>query len=147
MLPPAPLVADPVRRVIIPLLPSVVALPDVSDNDPDTPFEPAFALRTLKAPLDVARPYPVISEIAPPVTAVASPLVTVTRPPAVSFPLPTIMLTLPAAPFVAEPVRRVIFPLLPLLVVPDVNESELDTDKSPPFAVRTLKAPLDVALP
>jgi hypothetical protein len=54
---------------------------------------------------------------------------------------------LPAVPSVADPDRRVIWPLLPSLVVPDVKERELDVEFAPPFAVRTLKAPLDLARP
>jgi hypothetical protein len=87
-------------------------------------------------------------EMAPPVEFVDSPALTVRRPPADSLPLPTIMLTLPAEPFVAEPVRKVIIPELPLLVVvPEVMESDPDTPSCPAFAERTLKAPLDVARP
>ena len=40
-------------------------------------------------PLDVALPYPVIIDTAPPVFAVASPALIATRPPAEIFPLPT----------------------------------------------------------
>jgi hypothetical protein len=65
----------------------------------------------------------------------------------VSLPLPTTTLTLPAAPFVADPVRKVICPLLPFVVDPDVSDSELDVPAAPAFAERTLNAPLDVARP
>jgi hypothetical protein len=54
-LPPVPFVAEPVRNVMLPLLPFVVD-PDVSDRDPDVPSWPLFAVRTLNAPLEVARP-------------------------------------------------------------------------------------------
>jgi hypothetical protein len=86
-------------------------------------------------------------EIAPPVTAVASPALIVIRPPAVSFPLPTTTLTLPPVPFVAEPVRNVTLPLLPFVDDPDVSDKDPEVAFCPPFAVRTLKAPLDVARP
>jgi hypothetical protein len=57
------------------------------------------------------------------------------------------MLTLPAVPFVAEPVRSVIWPLLPFVVEPEVRDNEPEVEFVPPLAVRTLKAPLDVARP
>ena len=79
--------------------------------------------------------------------SVLSPEFSDTLPPLDLLPLPTTILMLPAVPRVAEPERRVIWPLLPELVVPDVKESELDTEVSPPLAVRTLKAPLDFARP
>jgi hypothetical protein len=147
MLPAVPSVADPVRRVIIPLLPLVVVVPEVIDSDPETPDEPALADRTLKAPLDVARPYPVIRETDPPVTAVACPADTDTRPPEVTLPLPTTMLTLPAVPFVAEPVRSVIIPVLPFDAVPVVKDRDPETPPAPLSADRTLKTPLEFARP
>jgi hypothetical protein len=104
----------------------------------------------LKAPLDVAVPYPLIIETAPPVlseAAVLSPADTVMRPPVERFPLPITILTLPAVHLVAEPVRRVMFPLLPLVVEPEVSEREPETPSAPAFAERTLKAPLEVARP
>ena len=64
--PPAPLVAEPVRSVAMPLLPFDVQ-PDVSDSWPDTPAGPALAVRTLNTPLDVWLPYPVNKDTAPPV--------------------------------------------------------------------------------
>ena len=57
------------------------------------------------------------------------------------------MLTLPAVPSVADPVRSTIAPLLPVLLVPVVNESEPLTPPVPASAVRTLNAPLDEARP
>ena len=54
-LPPAPDVAEPVRSVIMPLLPFDV-VPEVNDKEPLVPFAPAMAVRTLNTPLDVARP-------------------------------------------------------------------------------------------
>jgi hypothetical protein len=47
----------------------------------------------------------------------------------------------------AEPVRRVIIPLLPLLLLPDENERDPETPLSPEFLVRILNDPLDVARP
>ena len=108
ILPPAPSVAEPVRSVIIPLGPPVTTLPVVKDRPPDTPAVPPSAVRILNTPLDVALPYPVIIDTAPPVFAVASPALIATRPPAEIAPLPTWTLTLPAVPSVAEPVRNVI---------------------------------------
>jgi hypothetical protein len=67
MLPAAPFDAEPVRNVIIPLVPFVVD-PDERESELDTPLTPAFAVRTLKVPLDDARPKPVNIETAPPVT-------------------------------------------------------------------------------
>jgi hypothetical protein len=55
MLPPVPDVADPVRREIIPLLPFDV-VPEVKEREPLVPSTPAFAVRTLKTPLEFARP-------------------------------------------------------------------------------------------
>jgi hypothetical protein len=57
------------------------------------------------------------------------------------------MLTLPPVPFVADPVLRVIMPLLPSDVVPEVKERDPDAPLVPPLAVRMLKTPLDFALP
>jgi hypothetical protein len=136
-----------VRKVIIPLLPFVVVVPDVREREPETPLEPALAERTLKAPLDVARPYPVIMETDPPVCEVLSPPTNAIRPPAVNLPLPTTMLTLPAAPLVADPLRRVICPLLPFVVTPEVKDKELDVPFAPALALRTLKAPLEFTRP
>jgi hypothetical protein len=79
-LPPVPFVADPVRNVIIPLLP-VEVVPDVKDSELDIPLTPASADFTLNAPLELVRPYPVIIEIEPPVASVLSPAFTATRPP------------------------------------------------------------------
>jgi hypothetical protein len=55
MLPPAPEIADPVRSVIIPLLP-LLELPEVNVRDPDIPLLPASAVLMLKTPLEVAVP-------------------------------------------------------------------------------------------
>ena len=148
MLPPVPNVAEPVRNVIIPLDPPVTVLPDENEREPLTPFEPELAVRMLKVPLDFARPYPVMIEIAPPVEdPVASPALTATRPPVELFPLPTTILMLPPAPEVAAPVRKVIMPLLPFDVVPEVKDNEPLTPLAPALAVRTLNTPLDVARP
>ena len=76
-----------------------------------------------------------------------APAVITTRPPVLKLPLPTTTLTLPDAPFVAEPVRRVIIPLLPFEVVPVVSDNDPLTPLAPAFAVRILKVPLDVAVP
>jgi hypothetical protein len=146
-LPAVPSVAEPVRIVIIPELPFVTVFPDVKDREPETPLPPASAVRMLNAPLDVARPYPVMREIDPPVILVLWPEDTATRPPAEILPLPTTMLMLPAAPSVADPVRKVIMPLLPAEVTPLVIEIEPEVPALPAFAVRTLKTPLDLARP
>ena len=63
--PDNPFVESPVNNVKLPLWPSV----------------PAFAVRILKAPLDVAVPKPETIDTAPPVFAVDSPALIVTRPP------------------------------------------------------------------
>jgi hypothetical protein len=101
----------------------------------------------LKEPLDVARPKPETMEIAPPVLSASSPALTVTRPPVVFEPTPTITLTLPAAPLPPVPVRNAIHPdkpfvesLVSIVIVPL-------WPFWPAFAVRMLKAPLDVAVP
>jgi hypothetical protein len=87
-------------------------------------------------------------EIEPPVAVdVASPALMAIRPPELNFPLPTTTLTLPATPLVADPVRNVIWPLLPLLVVPEVKDREPAVPAAPALAVRTLNAPLEVARP
>ena len=86
-------------------------------------------------------------ELPPPGTTVASPALIVIRPPAVNFPLPTTTLTLPPVPFVAEPVRNVMLPLLPSVDDPDVSDKDPEVAFCPPFAVRTLNAPLEVARP
>jgi hypothetical protein len=89
----------------------------------------------------------VIIEIEPPVSAVASPALTETRPPADNFPLPTTMLTLPPAPLVADPVRRVIIPLLaPVTTFPVIRERDPDAPDGA-SAVLMLNDPLDVAEP
>jgi len=49
-LPDTPVVAEPVRTTIDPLLPFVVT-PDFKDTAPLTPLVPASALRKLNAPL------------------------------------------------------------------------------------------------
>jgi hypothetical protein len=55
MLPPAPLIADPVLNVIIPLLP-LLELPEVNESEPETPLVPASAVLMLNTPLEFARP-------------------------------------------------------------------------------------------
>jgi hypothetical protein len=92
----------------MPLGPPVTTFPVVRDKPPDTPAVPPSAVRILKTPLDVALPYPVIIDTAPPVDAVASPALTTTRPPAAIVPLPTDTLMLPAMPRVALPDLSVI---------------------------------------
>ena len=72
MLPPAPLVATPVFNTMPPLLPLLV-VPERNERAPLTPFVPAFDVLTLNAPLEVARPYPVINDTMPPVPVVLSP--------------------------------------------------------------------------
>ena len=146
MLPPAPSVDEPVRRVIDALLPDD-DVPDVKESDPEAPPK-AFAVRTLNAPLDEVRPYPEIIEIVPPVMAsVLSPALTTMRPPTDTLPLPTITLIFPPAPSVDDPVLRKIDPLLPFDVVPDENDNDPLVPSTPVFAVRTLKTPLDAARP
>ena len=76
-----------------------------------------------------------------------APAVITTRPPVLELPLPTTTLTLPDAPFVAEPVRRVIIPLLPSDVTPEVKDREPEIPLSPESAVRTLNDPLEEAVP
>ena len=125
----------------------MTTFPVVRDKPPDTPVVPPSAVRMLKTPLDVALPYPVIIDTAPPVDAVASPALTTMRPPAEIDPLPTAMLTDPLVPLVASPVLNVITPLLPFDVVPDENDNDPLVPSAPEFAVRTLKTPLDAARP
>jgi hypothetical protein len=146
MLPLVPPVADPVRTTIEPLLP-LLAVPDFSVKLPLVPLLPAFAVRTVKAPLLVADPNPVTRDIEPPVTSVLSPELTTTRPPTYVSPLPTPMLILPLVPDVAEPVRSTIAPLLPLVAVPVFNERPPLTPDTPLSAVRTVNAPLLEVLP
>jgi hypothetical protein len=97
ILPPAPKIEEPVRSVIIPLLP-LLELPEVKDREPDTPSFPAAVVLMLNAPLDAARPYPVIIETAPPVDEVLSPAFKAILPPCAIDPSPTTMLMLPPAP-------------------------------------------------
>jgi hypothetical protein len=130
----------------MPLLP-LAAVPDVNDSCPDTPLVPASADRTLNTPLDVALPYPVSRDTAPPVLVVLSPAAATTRPPAADTPEPTTTLTDPPAPEVADPVRTVTMPELPTDVVPVTNCSAPLTPLAPASAVRTLNTPLDVARP
>ena len=115
MLPPVPNVEEPVRSVIMPLLPADV-VPDVKEREPLTPLSPEFADRILNTPLEDARPYPEIIDTAPPVTCVLCPAFSAKRPPVPVLALPTTTLTLPAVPSVAEPVRSVMLPLLAVLV-------------------------------
>ena len=103
ILPPAPRVDDPVRSEISPLVP-VDAVPEVKEREPLVPPAPDSAVRTLNAPLEVARPYPLIIESAPPVTCVLSPAFIAIRPPPLRAPLPATTLTLPAFPEVDAPV-------------------------------------------
>lgn len=56
MLPAEPSVADPVRNVIMPLLPLKTESPVVTERELDIPSEPAFEVLILKEPLDVALP-------------------------------------------------------------------------------------------
>jgi hypothetical protein len=55
MLPPTPLVEEPVRSVIIPVLP-VAEVPVVKERELEIPLTPASPERMLKTPLDLARP-------------------------------------------------------------------------------------------
>ena len=119
----------------------------MSESDPVLPAEPAFAVRMLNAPLEAARPNPVITEMAPPVTFVLSPAFIAIRPPALDFPLPTITLMLPPTPSVADPLRKEMFPLLPFEVVPEVKDREPDTPSDPESDDLTLNTPLEAARP
>jgi hypothetical protein len=67
--PPRPAVAAPVVTDTAPVLP-LLDVPDVKLNRPLIPDTPALTVDTVNAPLDVAKPYPVTREIAPPVETV-----------------------------------------------------------------------------
>jgi len=103
----------------------------------------------LKAPLPWLRPYPEARETLPPtlVVEVLSPAATTMRPPAAQTPRPTATLTLPAVPDVAAPVRSITAPEPPLDVVPVANANIPLTPLVPADTARTLKTPLDAALP
>jgi hypothetical protein len=102
MLPVLPLLLDPVLKY----------------NEPLTPSFPAFKLRTMMAPLDVAVPSPDTMCTAPPVTPVLRPALTSTSPPMPLVPLPTLTTMAPARPTVATPEPKYTAPLLALLEVP-----------------------------
>ena len=68
-MPPVPAVAAPLPIEIVPVLPEL-EVPELNTITPLTPDEPAFAVRTVIAPLVVAVPSPVVIEIEPPVRTV-----------------------------------------------------------------------------
>ena len=55
-----------------PLLPTL-DVPELNTKRPLTPLKPAFAVRTVKPPLDVEVPSPVITLKTPPVNTVLTP--------------------------------------------------------------------------
>jgi hypothetical protein len=87
--PPLPTRAPPEDIKIDPLLPEL-EVPDVNDTTPLTPEMPEFEDCRLRAPLDVADPYPVWREIFPPELEVELPEDTTTDPPDPLLPDPTI---------------------------------------------------------
>lgn len=146
MLPPVPLVAEPVFNTIDPLLPSEV-VPDLIEIDPDTPPVSVLNVRIVNAPLDVDVPNPVLMETEPPVSEVDSPAERTILPPAPELPLPIETLILPLTPEVDDPVRKEIAPLLPLDVKPVFKAMFPLTPTVPAFDVRMVKAPLLDARP
>ena len=114
---------------------------------PDTPVEPAFALRYTSLPLVLAVPSPVSILTKPPVDAVLRPASTLTEPPAPLVPLPTVTLTEPPVPPVAapDPIRSV--PVSPELEVPELNTSMPVAPVLPAFALRMIRSPLDDPVP
>jgi hypothetical protein len=75
-----PVSALPVRIDTEPLTP-LDAVPELNTSAPLMPTTPAFADRTVTAPLLVAVPDPLATSIAPPVLEAPTPPDTVTEPP------------------------------------------------------------------
>jgi hypothetical protein len=159
--PPAPLLPTPTVMLTAPPLPPVAVLepieidplvpeldvPELNMSKPLAPLSPEFDVRIVIAPLVLARPWPLVMPMAPPVSTALSPDATVSNPPTPLLPVPTVMLTAPALPPTAAPEPTRIEPLDPELVVPELNDSRPLTPFVPALDVRIVMAPLDVLTP
>jgi len=139
--PPRPPEEDPDPMYKDPLLPRL-AVPELNTSKPLTPLVPAFAVRSLRAPLLDVEPEPVATIKPPPVATVLSPAKSFNPPPDPLDPLPTATKMEPPRPPDDNPDPMYKAPLLPLLAVPELNTNRPLTPLVPALAVRILKAPL-----
>jgi hypothetical protein len=122
-------------------------LPELNTSIPLVPASPEFMLLIVIMPLVVSVPSPLAIRTAPPVFTELRPANPCNEPPTPLVPLPTVSNIIPDRPSVAAPVPILRPPLLPLLLLPELNISMPLVPSSPAFIERMVIIPLLVAVP
>lgn len=123
-------------------------MPLLTSSAPDDPTLFDGPDRTETGPLFPQRAVPENICTAPLLpTESASPVASVALPEEVDVETPVLRTKVPLTPPVARPVATYMDPVAPLPAVPELSVTVPDTPAAPPFAVRSVRSPDDVAVP
>ena len=149
IMPPFPLVAEPLERLMDPESPTL-DVPVENNTSPLTPAVPAFTVYRNMEPLVVASDMPPYTKTDPPVAEddpIASPPTRLTSEPTPLRESPTSILITPAVPPVESPVDSIISPVSPPFELPVSSSTNPLVPPPAAFAVRRVDVPLLVAAP